>query len=95
MQGGQITTNHTIGMDYVQERAHDEIQSARGGRARRHRPQHRQRFSWLHLGRNRRQHAQAGHSHAAPTASTAYQASVSAAVANGDRGSGRDGQQDA
>ena len=92
MQGGQITTNHTIGMDYAQERAHDEIQSARGGRARRHRPQHRQRFSWLHLGRNRRQHAQAGHSHAA---STAYRAPVSAAVANGDRGSGRDGRQDA
>jgi hypothetical protein len=85
MQAGQISTNHTVGMDYVQQRAHEEREAAhQSRRARKHRPQHRQRFGWLHLGRGRQQHAGTAHSHAA---SAAPEYAASPVGANADRGS--------
>jgi hypothetical protein len=84
MQGGQISTNHTVGMDYVQQRAQEEREAAhQAHRARRHRPRHRQRFGWLHLGRGRQQHTGAVHSHAA---SAAPEFSAAAVGADADRG---------
>ena len=80
MQAGQTPTNHTVGLDYVQQRAAEERAAARGARqARRHRPRHRQRFSWLHVGRHRQHQAATVHSHAAPTAPRELSASGASA----------------
>jgi hypothetical protein len=83
MQAGQISTNHSVGLDYVQQRAREERAAARdAGQVRRHRPRHRQRFSWLHLGRHQHRTGTV-HSHAAPAASRELSASGSGARADG------------
>jgi hypothetical protein len=93
MQGGQIPSNNTVGMDYVQQRASEERAAARGAReVRRHRPRHRQRFSWLHLGRHHQHHAGTAHSHAAPTAPP--ELSASGAGVNAGGGTGPDRQRE-
>jgi hypothetical protein len=54
--GGQFPTTHTsAGLDYVQQRAHDEMESAqRADQARRSRARHRGgHVSWLRLGRRK------------------------------------------
>ena len=84
--GGQFPSNHSMpGMDYVQQRARDEMESARrAGRTGRRRPRHRQRFGWLHLGK-RRERPSTVHRHAASTVSpTAVSPSTDSNEEHGD-----------
>jgi hypothetical protein len=84
--GGQFQTIHTsAGLDYVQQRAHDEMRSAqRAGQAGRGRARHRGgHLSWLHLGRRKHRTA---HAHGAAPETGAMAAAFDAGTPRGPAG---------
>jgi hypothetical protein len=89
--GGQFQTIHTsAGLDYVQQRAHDEMRSAqRANGARRGRARHRgEHLSWLHLGRRKHRTAHAHGSATETNATTATSATSGAGAQHGPAGRG-------